>query len=69
MIFLTIPLQGTLMMIVITVMVFTIMIQYVITMTPTIHLCIEAREETLDICVFVMLEETVGMVTIHVPLI
>ena len=57
------------MMIVITVMVFTIMIQYVVTMTPTIHLCIEAREETLDICVFVMLEETVGMVTIHVPLI
>jgi hypothetical protein len=70
MIFLMISLQGTLMMIVIKVMVFTIM-QYVITvtMTPIVDSCIEDREETLDIRVCVMLEETVGLVIIHISLI
>jgi len=58
------------MMIVITMMIFTIMIQCGVTGTMTvIDLCIEDREETWDIRVFVMLEETVGLVTTHVSLI
>lgn len=68
MIFLMILLQGTLMMIVTTVMVVILMTVQYIGMT-LIKCIMEDIEEIMDIHVVVMLEETIGVVTVHLSLI